>query len=212
MTRKPSANCSACQKPVYRHPTTSRSEIVCHACRRENPGHFGSGRKTVASECTMCGAAFMATSYFSTDHGRIFRSTCSRACQIASMAKRVDPTPCADCGTPTRRITKYGVLCEPCTVNRKRAYQQRRNFRRRAGGTRIMSIAELAERDRWRCHLCRQKVSRALAYPDPFSASRDHLVPVADGGSNDPSNLALAHWICNVRRGVGGTVQLLLVG
>ncbi|HEX6968098.1 MAG TPA: HNH endonuclease [Micromonosporaceae bacterium] len=91
-------------------------------------------------------------------------------------------------------------------------HYQRKNLKRRAGGTRIMSIQELAERDRWRCHLCRRRVSRTLRYPHPRAASRDHLVPVVDGGTNDPANLALAHWDCNVRRRTGGSVQLQLVG
>ncbi|MGW9196063.1 HNH endonuclease [Micromonospora chersina] len=116
--------------------------------------------------------------------------------------------PCGGCGTS---VTWPRIYCPPCASVRRSEHNQRKNLRRRAGGTRIMSIRELAERDRWRCHLCRRRVSRALRYPHPRSASRDHLVPVADGGTNDPTNLALAHWDCNVRRRTGGSVQLQLV-
>lgn len=51
-----------------------------------------------------------------------------------------------------------------------------------------------------------------MRWPHPRSASRDHLVPVSAGGTNDPSNMALAHLACNVSRGTGGNVQLQLVG
>ncbi|WP_158074123.1 HNH endonuclease [Micromonospora sp. CB01531] len=117
--------------------------------------------------------------------------------------------PCGDCKTTT--VTWPRIYCPNCAGVRRLEHYQRKNLKRRAGGTRIMSIRELAERDRWRCHLCRRRVSRTLRYPHPRSASRDHLIPVADGGTNDPANLALAHWDCNVRRRTGGTVQLQLV-
>lgn len=68
--------------------------------------------------------------------------------------------------------------------------------------------AYLAERDGDRCHLCHKPIDLELAYPHSRSASIDHLVPVADGGSNDATNLALAHLACNIRRGRAGLVQL----
>lgn len=95
----------------------------------------------------------------------------------------------------------------------RRASYQRKNLKRRAPGLGdVLSIRELADRDAWVCHLCTEPVDCDLAYPDPMSASRDHLIPVADGGTNDRANLALAHWICNVRRSTGGVVQLQLFG
>jgi 5-methylcytosine-specific restriction endonuclease McrA len=73
-------------------------------------------------------------------------------------------------------------------------------------------VVELGDRDGWRCHLCRKRVRRNLLWPHPQSGSRDHLIPVSKGGSNDPANLAFAHLKCNVDRQTGGNVQLLLVG
>lgn len=51
-----------------------------------------------------------------------------------------------------------------------------------------------------------------LKSPHPMSATFDHLIPISDGGTDAPENLALAHRVCNTRRGAGGIVQLLLVG
>lgn len=75
-----------------------------------------------------------------------------------------------------------------------------------------MTLAELGERDGWRCHLCRLRVDRTLTSPHPMSGTFDHLIPVADGGTDAPINLALAHRHCNTRRGRRGLAQLLLVG
>lgn len=57
-------------------------------------------------------------------------------------------------------------------------------------------IERIGDRDRWLCHLCRRKVSRK-------NATRDHLIPRADGGTWADENLALAHMRCNSRRGRG---------
>jgi 5-methylcytosine-specific restriction endonuclease McrA len=75
-----------------------------------------------------------------------------------------------------------------------------------------MTIAELGERDGWRCHLCRKRVYRRYRAPDPRSPTFDHLIPVSDHGDDAPENLRLAHLHCNSKRGAGGVVQLLLVG
>lgn len=65
---------------------------------------------------------------------------------------------------------------------------------------------DIYARDGWRCHLCGKHVKKK-------EASLDHLVPLSKGGSHVPSNVALAHLRCNVRRGAGyAHAQLRLVG
>jgi 5-methylcytosine-specific restriction endonuclease McrA len=34
-----------------------------------------------------------------------------------------------------------------------------------------------------------------------MGASLDHVVPISKGGTDEPENLKLAHFICNVRKG-----------
>ena len=46
-------------------------------------------------------------------------------------------------------------------------------------------------RDKGMCHLC----------GEPYADTMDHIVPVAWGGSDDPSNLAPAHGSCNSSKG-----------
>jgi 5-methylcytosine-specific restriction endonuclease McrA len=104
--------------------------------------------------------------------------------------------------------------CLACRLKRKRAYWRRKNARRQGAAIvgRMLTIAELGERDGWRCHLCRRKVDRRLRSPHPRSPTFDHLIPISDGGTDDPANLRLAHRFCNTSRGAGGIVQLMLVG
>jgi len=75
-----------------------------------------------------------------------------------------------------------------------------------------LTIRQLGDRDGWRCHLCRRPVNATLVNPHPRAATFDHLIPVADGGTDASANLRLAHRTCNTKRGTGGTVQLLLIG
>lgn len=53
---------------------------------------------------------------------------------------------------------------------------------------------EIFERDGGRCHLC-----GSLCDPGRFHI--DHIVPISRGGVHAPSNVAVAHPLCNMRRG-----------
>jgi 5-methylcytosine-specific restriction endonuclease McrA len=74
---------------------------------------------------------------------------------------------------------------------------------------------EIFERDRWRCGLCRNRVNPNLVFPDPMSASLDHIVPITKGGRHVRVNVQLAHLVCNVGKGnsyAPAGEQLLLIG
>lgn len=56
-------------------------------------------------------------------------------------------------------------------------------------------------RDGWTCHLCKLPVEKDLYWPNGQAGSVDHIVTVFHGGSDEDSNLALAHLTCNTARG-----------
>lgn len=57
------------------------------------------------------------------------------------------------------------------------------------------------ERDGRTCQLCHTPVDIQLPWTDKWSATLDHIVPYSLGGSDEESNLRLAHRSCNSRRG-----------
>jgi len=65
---------------------------------------------------------------------------------------------------------------------------------------RLMSADRLAifERDRW---VCGEPVDRnADPTRDDRAPNVDHIIPVSDGGTNDPANLQTAHRGCNTAK------------
>lgn len=82
-----------------------------------------------------------------------------------------------------------------------KAVKERRRVRLiNQGPTEKFVEVEIFERDNWRCQLCGKPVDKALVYPDPFSPSLDHVVPVANGGGHTRLNCQLAHLRCNLSK------------
>lgn len=61
------------------------------------------------------------------------------------------------------------------------------------------------KRDGWTCHLCHHTVPHDLDWVNdkwqPNYPTLDHIVPRSHGGTDETTNLKLAHMECNVRRG-----------
>lgn len=60
---------------------------------------------------------------------------------------------------------------------------------------------EICCRDEWRCGLCRELIDPSVRWPDPKSASLDHIIPLAANGTHTAANVQAAHLLCNIRKG-----------
>jgi hypothetical protein len=81
----------------------------------------------------------------------------------------------------------------------------KRRARRKAGGPMTMTTREVAERDGWVCAWARVGdclvgwlIDPTLDGNDRVGPTLEHLIPLSQGGSNDPANLGVSHRICNV--------------
>ena len=83
---------------------------------------------------------------------------------------------------------------------RKRNHQARR-ARKKGVTVEPVSLARVAERDGFMCGICETRVDMDLVYPDPFSQSLDHVLPLSKGGEHSYANTQLAHLRCNVSKG-----------
>ena len=103
-----------------------------------------------------------------------------------------------------------GLSCLDCQKRRTKERDTKKFHRRRAAGELIMTVESLAERDGAKCNICTKPVNMSKSGLDPLGPTIDHLLPVSKGGTNDSTNLALAHRRCNTARGNRGHAQLLL--
>ena len=135
--------------------------------------------------CVVCGS--------DVEKGSGRRRHCSNRCQAidSRLPGRPKSFTCAVCSTEVSLIvplTKRGQfkradshLCDKCKPH----------------GRYGMNARRLAQRDGTDCKICGDAVDMNAVKPDLFRASVDHIVPRAVGGTDDPTNLQLAHLWCN---------------
>lgn len=94
-------------------------------------------------------------------------------------------------GPAGRKTRSDRMLCRKC--RRNQAYP--------------LTVHEIAERDGTACSICMAPVDMTLVWPDRMAPTREHVIPVTKGGTNEATNLALAHFSCNVKKGNRVTVS-----
>lgn len=88
----------------------------------------------------------------------------------------------------------------------RRAAKDRRRALERDAFVAPVNRRSVYERDRWVCQLCREPVARGKAVPHPKAPTIDHIVPLARGGTHEPANVQLAHYLCNSIKSDGAWV------
>lgn len=104
---------------------------------------------------------------------------CSRGCYLKQIG--ADSWDCKDYGRITdishiRRAKYYGVEYEK------------------------INLIDIFERDNWTCKICDKKIDDSLPYPNPMSASLDHIIPLSKGGSHTLNNVQSSHLSCNIKK------------
>ncbi len=117
---------------------------------------------------------------------------------------------CTECGSPWLKDRKTTTtLCLPCIVAARGTFAPNylsidksgyRRARQLGNDAEHIDVLALFDRAGWQCALCTEPVDRSLMWPDPMSASLDHLVPLARGGAHTKDNAQLAHLVCNMRK------------
>jgi hypothetical protein len=109
---------------------------------------------------------------------------------------------CARCGDQFTSRCPAGTSAKFCSDrcrgkgSRSDTRRARRARERAAFVAPVVSV-EIFTRDRWICGICAEPVDPALEYPNLRSASLDHVIPLAAGGTHEPDNCQCAHFICN---------------
>lgn len=202
--------CDACRNPA---PKGRRQPAPCGTY-----GGYQAHFKRKTKPCDACKAAAAQRARETGKHRKRYAKSPERRAADNQRSRRYY--------AETYRVRRGHGMC-PCgksvPVNRRKCdacikeTAQRREHEKRAKrrGARLgerYTLAEIAKRDGFRCHLCRKKVRMSLSGMHPDGPTIDHLVPISAGGLDERKNVALAHRRCNCARGAGGEAQLLLVG
>ena len=74
-----------------------------------------------------------------------------------------------------------------------------------------VSRAKVFAADGYRCYLCRKLCDRTATVPHPNAPTVDHVIPLARGGTHEPSNCRTACFGCNCTKGAYGSGEQLLL-
>lgn len=123
--------------------------------------------------------------------------------------------PCGRCGEPfmstAASFEQRSLYCSRSCARSQG--KDRRRAAKREGFVADVHRRRIFERDGWRCQICRKRVLRRKAVPHPRAPTIDHIIPLALGGTHEPSNCQLACFMCNCRKSSTGTGdQLRLIG
>jgi 5-methylcytosine-specific restriction endonuclease McrA len=164
-------------------------------------------------QCRVCGAVFA---------GRTSRATiCSAECQKVDgrarfraswvSARETNPTvtkQCVCCGRgfdTNFRAARRAFCSRACA---RRHEKSERRYRKRGAFVAPVRRADIIARDHGLCQICGEPVDLTARAPAPRSPSLDHIVPLARGGTHEPGNVQLAHFLCNSLKGDRAPVGL----
>lgn len=113
--------------------------------------------------------------------------------------------PCTWCEKPVIIRSSFPglkVTHDDCKKERIRARNRTKNTKRRGYqlSRQRIGIENIGDRDGWVCHICSKPVDPFLPGNHREGPTFDHVIPLSKGGSDEPENLKLAHWICNIRK------------
>lgn len=131
---------------------------------------------------------------------------CGPRCSKESYAVRAGlrHRSCRDCGTGLGYFSTK-TLCERCRCKAAKRARIGGNYNRRARHYRVayepINRSDVFDADSWVCQLCLLPVEQQVTYPEPKSASLDHIVPMALSGPHLRNNVQLSHLDCNIKKG-----------
>ena len=211
--------CSGCGKQFQSKRPPGQDRYYCTTrCYHEQRRQPQSSAIRVV-DCLACGVTFTAHG-----PGMASKKYCSKTCgrqarpsgYVPRPPRRVQCEVCRGWFQARQGVPRY---CSPQCHRRSDAYKaqrdrhrDRRRAQQYASEYQAIDRGEVFDRDGWRCGICGKRVGKSYAWPHPRSASLDHIVALARGGSHTYDNVQLAHLGCNISKSADGAGQLRLMG
>lgn len=195
-----SRRCTECGRRLPKHA----SKYCADKCFDVSRERYYKNRQHNSS-CKECGSKFLTN--------ELHQKFCSQNCAIES--RRIHPlATCERCGeefaSKPERANKFcdrGCYLEqiggtawmerPDGFNRARNETHIRRAKRYGADYETINVDKLFNDSEWVCGICNESVDKYLPYPNPESASLDHIIPLSKGGTHTLKNVQLAHLGCN---------------
>jgi 5-methylcytosine-specific restriction endonuclease McrA len=178
-----------------------------NAILRKGPVKFNN---IYISECIICRKIFGSTRskqlYCSIECKKKVFSEASFIRSVINNANKV--CKCVVCGREFHPIyaSKDRTFCSSECMNKD--HQQRKRILKRIRRARIrdryieyVDIDKLLETQNNICPLCGKIIGRDTSYPNIYSPSIDHILPLSRGGQHSYYNCQAVHFTCNSRKG-----------
>lgn len=186
-------SCEVCGGKCWKSPKPAADgRSLCRTCRPQGPrcgcGTMASYRR--GCRCPECTNANRLGSKAYRD-SRKARGLLAQKRRPDRIYQKTDTYPdCVVCGETVLNghVRSDSPMHNSCRPNRQIAISKRDRLK-------------IYMRDRLICQLCDSPVDLNLPTTDRWAATLDHIIPYSLGGSDDESNLRLAHRSCNSRRG-----------
>lgn len=191
-SRRAPVVCATCGKIFYVKQSAAKNRAHCS---RECMANAYNKHREVT--CIVCGTTFLVP------RSRSVALFCSKKCMGIYWRGPNHPmwVDGRDKDREFQRRYRREIYLRSAKVrNTKKEHARRRKLLKKAvpgSHTRDEWIA-LLERYGWRCAYCGEKMTET---PGPLQATRDHVVPITCGGTDDISNIVPACMRCNARKG-----------
>jgi len=145
-------------------------------------------KRKVTRACTVCGEVSVMSKYHAKG-----RPSCTKC-----WTKLADTPYLINCQQCNKEFYSRKETFKFCTPTCKERATLTNNWITKAERERIY------RRDNWQCQICNEPVIKNYDWSkgyNPKGPSLDHITPRSHGGTDEPSNLRLAHHHCNTLRG-----------
>jgi hypothetical protein len=207
MARVPDLPCAGtCGKLMWRSGTSlPEGQAMCRDCRSKQPYDHGTytAYNSKRCRCEVC-RAWKSRQHVDYMHRRMAGQYDTPQC-VSDGCDRLAIASRGMCRMHYRRWERAnGRATSPSNAwsdTRRSNYHARRARANGANNGDKVLVAALIERDGLRCSACLLPIDQHNAWPDPFSLSIDHTLPISRGGQHTLSNTTLMHLRCNISKG-----------
>lgn len=185
--------CPSCREVYRRKWAAERNRRLTETGARR--------KEKVARDCYVCGEKTPPSSHERRKCTKCLRDSQNRQCSEPACDRPVRARGVCSMHYKRQARADGRIAPEPWNDRRRNSYHARRALKAGASAGEPFSNIDVFNRDGWVCGICSEPVSVEAVYPDPLSASLDHVVPLSLGGAHSLENVQLAHLSCNVRKG-----------